>query len=118
MLLPPLAVGDASMAQSSFVRVLCTNGTAYQVGLGPGSNSTDVAVRRLLGGPLSETIDYSLYQTAAHVLVWGNTQGVNTIGGTGDGSQQALTIYGYGVVPEVLPSAGTYSDVINVYVYY
>jgi spore coat protein U-like protein len=112
---PTALVPDASAIAQ--VNVICTNGTPFVIGLDAGAHSTDVAVRKMQG-PALETLDYSIYQTGAHVTVWGNSQGVNTVASTGTGFIQQFAAYGYGTTPAVLPTAGTYTDTVNVFVYF
>ena len=37
-------------------------------------------------GNTSTTVGYQIYQDSSHATVWGNTQGTDTVGGTGTGS--------------------------------
>jgi spore coat protein U-like protein len=63
-------------------------------------------------------LTYELYRNAARSLRWGDTLNVDTVGGTGSGSAQQLTIYGR--VPPVTgqPPAGTYNDLVQVTITY
>jgi spore coat protein U-like protein len=106
----------ANIDNTSTVTVTCTNTTAYNVGLdaGTGSGAT-VAVRKMTAG--GATVNYSLYQNAGRTTVWGNTIGTDTVTGTGNGSAQALTVYGR-VPSQTTPAPGAYSDTITVTVTY
>jgi len=98
------------------VTVQCTNSTAYSVALSGGnSGATDPTQRKM--SKASETITYGLYQNSARTQPWGSTSGVNTIGGTGSGSNQALTVYGR-VTAQTTPSPGAYTDSVVVTVTY
>ncbi|KAG1165703.1 hypothetical protein G6F35_018628 [Rhizopus arrhizus] len=63
-------------------------------------------------------LTYELYRDSARSLRWGNTLNVDTVGGTGSGSAQQLTIYGR--VPPVTgqPPAGAYNDLVQVTITY
>ena len=101
---------------SGTVSVQCTNSTAYSVALSGGkSGATDPTQRKM--SKASETITYGLYQNSARTQPWGSTSGVNTIGGTGSGSNQALTVYGR-VTAQTTPSPGAYTDSVVVTVTY
>jgi spore coat protein U-like protein len=106
----------ANIDASSTVTVTCTNTTPYSVGLdaGTGSGAT-VTTRKMTSG--GATVDYSLYQDNGRSTIWGNTVGTNTVGGTGNGSGQALTVYGR-VPSQSTPAPGAYSDTITVTVTY
>jgi spore coat protein U-like protein len=95
--------------------VQCTNSTPYTVALDGGtSGATDPTQRKMSKG--AEKITYGLYQDSARSQGWGNTTG-QTVGGTGTGSSQALTVYGR-VASQTTPSAGSYSDSVVVTVTY
>lgn len=100
------------------IDITCSNGTPFQIGLDAGAHSADVAARQMQDAGSLETITYSIYQSGAHTVVWGNTQGVNTVASTGDGFVQQFSAYGQVPVPAVFPSAGTYTDTVNAFVYF
>ena len=98
------------------VSVQCTNATPYTVALNGGnSGAGDPTQRKMSKG--AETITYGLYQNPARSLPWGSTSGGNTVGGTGSGASQALTVYGR-VASQATPSPGTYTDTVVVTVTY
>lgn len=106
------AVASASAATTT-VTVTCTNGTTYHVALDDGGNFT--TTRRMVSGG-TNFLEYELYTDAGHATRWGSTD-LTDVGGTGDGSAQALTVYG--LVPSgQFVTAGSYSDTINVTVTY
>ena len=49
--------------------------------------------------------------------MWGTTIGTDTVTGTGNGTAQAITVYGR-VPPQTTPPAATYNDTVNVTVTY
>lgn len=106
-----------AVSSTSSVSVTCTNSTTYNVGLNPGLASGATVTTRKMTGPSSSLLAYSLYSDAARSTNWGQTVGTDTIAGTGNGSAQALTVYGQ------LPAAqyvtpGAYSDTITATVTY
>lgn len=54
-------------------------------------------------------IRYGLFRNAARNQAWGATLGTNTVGGTGTGSAQNLTVYGR-VPAQATPAGGSYED--------
>lgn len=101
---------------SSTLTVLCTNGTPYSIALsaGLGAGAT-TSVRKMTG--TGGTVSYALYQEATRTTVWGDATGVDTLSGTGTGTDQDLTVYGR-VPIQATPSPGSYSDTIVVTVTY
>jgi spore coat protein U-like protein len=106
----------ANVDNTSTIAVQCTNTTPDNIGLdaGLGTGAT-VAVRKLTNG--ANTINYSLYTTAARTTVWGNTVGTNTVAGTGSGASQNYTVYGR-VPAQTTPTPAAYTDTITVTVTY
>jgi len=90
----------------SDITVNCSVGTAYTVGLNQGVNGA-----RLMSDG-SDTVDYELYTSALRVLAWGTNAPVDTVGGTGDGTDQTLTVYGR-VPAQATPAPATYDDTIT-----
>jgi spore coat protein U-like protein len=105
----------ANLDMTGSLSVTCTAGTAYNVGLDDGHQNAGPSGRAMALG--SNTIGYGLYRDAARSLVWGSTVGTNTLGGTGTGSAQPLTVYAR-VPPQPTPPAGAYADIIVVTVTY
>jgi spore coat protein U-like protein len=98
------------------VTVQCTNSTPYTVALNGGNAGASDPTKRKMSKS-AETITYGLYQNSARSQPWGSTSGTNTVGGTGTGSNQALTVYGR-VASQTTPSPGTYTDSVVVTVTY
>jgi spore coat protein U-like protein len=106
----------ANVDNSSTLAVQCTNTTPYNIGLNAGlGTGATVAVRKLTNG--ANTINYSLYTTAARTIVWGNTVGTDTVAATGNGASQNYTVYGR-VPPQTTPAPAAYTDTITVTVTY
>lgn len=113
----PTASGPGDQTKTTQIDITCTTGTTYAVGIDAGLHSADVAARKM-EGPAAATLTYSIYQDSLHTLVWGNTQGVNTVSGTGNGVNQELVAYGIAPEPSPVPGPGTYTDTVTVYIYY
>ncbi|WP_392387941.1 Csu type fimbrial protein [Burkholderia arboris] len=122
----PLAFGtsgvlSAAVNQQTTVSVTCTNTTPYNVGLDAGSVTGSTVASRLMAGTstgnTTTTVGFQLYQDAGHTTVWGNTQGTDTVAGTGTGSAQSLTVYGQ-VPTQATPKPDTYQTTVTATVYF
>ncbi|WP_266168435.1 Csu type fimbrial protein [Dyella subtropica] len=122
----PLSFGTqgaltAAVNQQTTVSVTCTNTTPYNVGLDAGTVSGSTVAARLLAGTATgntgTTVDFELYQDSGHSTVWGNTQGTNTVAGTGNGSAQSINVYGQ-VPTQVTPKPDTYQTTVTATVYF
>ncbi|PMQ12454.1 spore coat U domain-containing protein [Janthinobacterium sp. AD80] len=100
------------------LNVTCTNTTLYNVGLNAGTGAGSVGTTRYLSGTggNAATVQFNLFQTAG-ATVWGNTQGTDTLGGTGNGTAQPITVYG-NVPPQATPMPDTYKSTITATVYF
>jgi spore coat protein U-like protein len=102
--------------QTSTIQVQCTNTTAYNIGLNPGTaTGATVTTRKMTSG--SNTINYSLFRDAGMTSNWGQTVGTDTVSSTGTGAVQSFTVYGQ-VPAQSTPAPGAYSDTITVTVTY
>ena len=117
----PVAFGTqgvltANTDATGSLAVQCTNTTPYTVALdaGGGTGAT-TALRKLTSGAV--TVSYALYRDSSRTLTWGNTQGTDTVAGTGNGSNQTLTVYGR-VPSQASPTPGAYADTVNVTITY
>jgi len=119
-----LAFGDytptsgTALDQTSTVTVTCTNGTSYTVGLNAGLNDdgNGVTGRRMVYNT-TNFLAYALYSDSGRTTNWGNTPPTDTVGGTGSGSGQAITVYGRVPINQYV-TAGAYLDTITVTVTY
>lgn len=93
--------------------VTCTNGTAYTIALDAGTGAGATAASRKMTGPSSQVMNYSLYQDVGHTTVWGDSLGVSTKAGTGNGTLQSIPVYGRIPAAQAV-GAGAYSDTITV----
>ena len=114
----PLATATPLDATST-LSVQCTNTTPYTVALSAGANAggaSNFASRTMKSG--SNALGYQLYLDSGRASVWGDgTSSSSTLGGTGTGSAQTLTIYGrLPSLANVVP--GSYTDTVTVTVSY
>ncbi len=109
---------NASVNASSQIRLQCSATTAYSVSLGAGGGG-DPGARRMLHGSIpSEQIGYQLYNDAARSQVWGDGSGsTTTVGGTGTGALQSLSVYGR-IPLQATPRPGDYDDTVIVTISY
>ena len=80
-----------------------------------GGTGATVAVRKMTSG--ANTVNYTLYRDAARTLVWGTTIGTDTVTGTGNAANQAITIYAR-TPTQTVPPPGTYTDTVTVTITY
>jgi spore coat protein U-like protein len=107
--------GAVNSAQSA-VTVTCTNSTTYTVGLGTGlATGATVTTRQMQNG--SALLSYGLFSNATWATNWGNTSGTNWVSGTGNGTGQALNVYGQIPAGQYV-TPGSYTDTISVTVTY
>ena len=88
------------------ITVNCTSGTNYSVSLDQGV----YGARLMFDG--SSYVDYELFTSPQRDSPWGTNVGVDTVGGTGDGNDQGLTVYGR-VPSQGTPPVSTYYDVVT-----
>lgn len=108
---------DANVDQTSTINVQCTTGKSYNVGLSAGAGTGATVAVRKMTGPASATIDYTIYRESTRTQLWGTTIPTDTVGGTGNGAIQPLTVYGR-VPPQTTPPAGLYTDTVSITITY
>lgn len=103
---------------SGGISVTCTNGTGWTAAANVGSGSgATFASRRMTQG--ANLLTYNLFTDAARTSVWGDGSGSTvTVGNTGTGSAQAVTIYGRISGSQTSAPAGGYADTVSVTVTY
>lgn len=123
----PLNFGTAGVLatainQQSTLSITCTNTTPYNVGLDAGTVTGSTVTSRLMAGTATgntgTTVGFQLYQDAGHATVWGNTQGTNTVAGTGTGAAQTINVYGQVPPQATTPKPDTYQTTITATVYF
>ena len=107
-----------AVAASSNISVTCSNTTPYNIGLNAGTGTGSNGTTRYLSGTgaNASTVRFNLYQ-APGASPWGNTQGTDTLGGTGNGSAQNLTVYGE-IPAQATPTPDSYKSTITATVYF
>jgi spore coat protein U-like protein len=68
-------------------------------------------------GPASAVLGYALFSDASRTVNWGQTIGTDTVTGTGNGTAQALNVYGQATAGQFV-APGAYSDTITATVTY
>jgi len=106
---------------TSTITVTCTNTTGYTVGLSAGTGYQATVTNRLMSngtpGAGTPTLPYALYSNSGMTTNWGNTSATNWVSGTGNGTAQALPVYGQ-VAAGLYVTPGTYTDTITATVTY
>jgi len=102
---------------TSTVSVTCTNTTPYNVSLNAGTATGATVTTRKMTGPSSALLNYSLFSNSGMTTGWGNTIGTDTVAGTGNGSSQAITVYGQ-IPASQYVTPGSYADTITATVTY
>jgi spore coat protein U-like protein len=90
----------------------CSSGTPYTIGLSAGTTTGATISGRKLTGPGPETLNYGLFRDSAHTINWGNTPGVDTESGVGNGAAQSHTVFGQ-IPASQFVQAGAYFDTIR-----
>jgi spore coat protein U-like protein len=114
--------GAGSRASSASIKVSCTNGTPFGVGLSVGTTNGATYAQRLLGDGTS-SLQYNLYTSSAYSAVWGDGSGATQIrAGAGAGIGTPVTLTVYGLLPDSAVNqaviAGSYVDTILVVLTY
>lgn len=109
---------SSTLTASSTISVTCTNTTPYNVGLNAGTGTGSSGTTRYMSGTGANagTVRFNLYQ-APGATAWGNTQGTDTLAGTGTGTQQTLTVYGE-VPAQQTPAPDAYKSTVTATVYF
>lgn len=102
----------ANVDQTSSLSVTCSASAPYTVGLDGGTATGSSIGNRLMASTAAATVQYQIYRDSNRTQIWGNTPGTDTVGGTGSGSAQPITMYGR-VPPQSTPAAGTYTTTVT-----
>ena len=97
----------------SRLKVLCTLNTPYNIAIDQGAGDSATTRLRMMSGPGAKAIQYTLSQNPTHTINWGNTVGVDTVGGNGRGVPQYIIVYGE-IPAKQNVTPGAYRDVVNV----
>ena len=111
-------ISGANVDATGGISVTCTNGTSWTAAAGVGSGTgASFAARRMSDG--SNLLSYNIYTDSGRTTVWGDGTGSTaTIGNTGSGSAQAVTIYGRVASGQTSVPPGDYDDTVSVTVTY
>jgi spore coat protein U domain-containing protein, fimbrial subunit CupE1/2/3/6 len=116
---PPLAFGTVTVGSATpataAIAVTSTPGSTYDVGLGLGANAVSTQ-RYLKGANTGILLPYDLFQDSSYQTEWGSTVGVDTLHGSGTGSQQNLNVYAR--IPTQGLTVDTYTDTVTVTISY
>ena len=104
----------ANIDTSSATTVKCTPTAPYTVFVSYGANAGATTQRKLLSTTSSATVNYDIYSDSSRTAAWSPTA-VKT--GVGDGTEQAMTLYGR-VPVQTAVAAGDYKDTVTVTVNY
>lgn len=112
------AAAPGTVTADGQVVVQCTRNTAYDIQLDGGQHSgNDINARKMQHTNGVDTIAYQLYQTAGGA-VWGQTDGTDTVTGTGAGFgtgapyDQAHTVHAVATLVGT-ELAGSYADTVK-----
>lgn len=100
------------------IRITCTTGTAYTVGLGNGtSGATSPAARKMTNLATTDAVTYGIYLNIGRTQAWGNGSSGSLSSAIGNGASQSFI--GYGRIPvQNSPAALNYTDVVVVTITY
>ena len=104
----------ANIDSSSATTVKCTPSAPYTVYVSFGANAGATTQRKLLSTTSAATVNYDIYSDSSRTAAWTPTSGKT---GTGDGTEQAMTLYGR-VPVQTAVAAGDYKDTVTVTVNY
>ena len=107
------SVGAVNIDTAATVNLVCTPNATYTVALDHGANASG-SVRRMKNPISGEFLPYSITTDAARTQAWGNTSGVDTVGGTATTGLVSITAYGRVPVGAQPVSAGAYADTVTV----
>jgi spore coat protein U-like protein len=108
----------SAVTVNTTINVTCSNTTLYNVGLNAGTGTGSTTATRYMSGTGGNTgtVQFNLFQTAG-ATNWGNSQGTDTLSGTGTGVAQALTVYGQ-IPAQSTPAPDSYKSTITATVYF
>ena len=114
--------GTAALAANGAVKVRCSNGTPFTIGLSTGGGGY---LQRLLANGSGQSLQYNLFTAANLGTIWGDgSNSTGTVSDVGAGvsatKELSKTVYGQLVNSAANQDApaGTYSDTITVTVTY
>jgi spore coat protein U-like protein len=101
------------------ISVTCTSGTGWTAAADAGTGTGASYAGRQMTSGAGDVLGYNLFTTGAYAVVWGDgTSSSATVGDTGSGSAQSVTIYGRIPAGQLTVPAGSYADTVAVTVTY
>ncbi len=97
---------------ASTIRVTCSLGDTYTIGLSDGMSQTGAQRRMARTTAPVAYLNYNLFRNAALTQAWGDT-GPTRVSGVGSGNAQSYTVYGQLPGAQVVP-VGSYVDTVTV----
>ncbi len=107
---------DANVDVESTISFTCSTDLPFDVALDAGDGADATTSARVMTSG-TDTVGYQLFRVNDHTGNWGDEGGTDTLGGTGTGTSQDVTVYGRVPVQDAPPS-GDYSDIVHVTVTY
>ena len=107
---------QANVDATSTISITCTPNTAYQLGLNEGTAAGSTVDARLMANGTA-TMQFQLFSDSQRTQIWGNTDGTNTVGGSGTGQASNYTVYGR-IPPQTAPAVGNYATEITATITY
>ncbi len=109
---PDSGLLTGTLNSSASVSLRCSKNTLYRIALSSGTNSSNVAARRMKKVSGAETVSYQLLD-GVNGSNWGDgTGGTTVVSGQGDGTTITKVVYGK-VPPQTTPSPGDYKDTVT-----
>lgn len=107
-----------AITANSNLSVTCSNSTPYNIGLSAGTGTGSSGTTRYMSGTGANagTVQYNLLQATGGAQ-WGNTQGTDTVGGTGTGNAQTLVVHG-AIPAQGTPAPDNYKSTVTATVYF
>ena len=111
-------ISGSNVDASGGITVTCTNGTAWTAAAGVGSGTgASFASRKMSSG--GNSLAYNIYTDSGRTSVWGDGTGSTaTLGNTGSGAAQSVTVYGRVGSGQTAVPPGSYADTVAVTVTY
>jgi spore coat protein U-like protein len=110
-------MGSTSQQRDGTVQLTanCNAGLPYTIALNAGQvPGNTIANRRLgLNGSGPGAIAYQLYRDASRTQLWGDGATGGVHGGTGNGGNQSVDVYGRIPAGQPMPANGTYRDTVT-----
>jgi spore coat protein U-like protein len=99
---------------TSTITATCPPGQGYTIGLNAGNGPSATTSNRMMTlSSGTATLNYGLFTESQRTTNWDNIGGTTTVAGTGDGTGQAVTVYGRVPAGQNVQT-GNYEDTITV----